>query len=235
MAEIADAVRALCSRSRIPLLVDADTGYGNAVNVYATVRTFESGGAAGVILEDQTWPKRCGHLAGKELISAPEMVAKVRAAVDARVSDGFLVVARTDAASLHGVDEAIRRANLYSAAGADMVFADALGSEPDIRSFARDTTAPCIVNMGLGLRGRETTPLVSPNRLADLGVDAVILPRLLTAAALRGMERAISAYGDSTGSRDEAADLVVSFEEIQGSVGLAEITDLETRYAVNGD
>ncbi len=140
------------------LQADADTGYGNAVNVHFTVRGFEAAGLAAVMIEDQVWPKRCGHMAGKEVIPAAEMVGKVRAAADARRDADFVIKARTDAAGPLGLNAAIDRLCMYAEAGADLLFADALLSEDDIAAVARAVPGPLSVNMGLGIRSRATTP-----------------------------------------------------------------------------
>ena len=225
-------VRALAATTSLPLIADADTGYGNAVNAYYTVQAFERAGVAGVMLEDQVWPKRCGHMAGKELIPAEEMVAKIRAAVDARRDPNFVIKARTDAAGPYGIEEAIRRANLYAEAGADLLFADAVLSKTDIEKFAKGTGKPVSVNMGFGIRTRSTTPLLSPKELQDLGVAAVIWPRLLTSAAIMGMKHAIEAGLESiaTGKPVDRPELCVGFEELNALMGLERIKAMEERY-----
>ncbi|HEY1328141.1 MAG TPA: isocitrate lyase/PEP mutase family protein, partial [Casimicrobiaceae bacterium] len=153
------AARAIVACSDLLLLADADTGYGNALNVYHTVRAFERAGVAGIMLEDQVWPKRCGHLRGKEVIGADEMVQKIRAAVDARADPDFVIKARTDVLATHGIDEAIARLDRYAQAGADLLFADAAMSVDDIAALARSVSKPLCVNMGFGIRRRSTTPL----------------------------------------------------------------------------
>src|SRR5437868_11097454 len=137
MEENVSGVRAIASCTDMLLLADADTGYGNAVNVWHTVRAFERAGAAGIMLEDQVWPKRCGHMKGKEVISAEEMVQKIRAAADARSDPDFVIKSRTDVLATHGVQEAIRRLNLYADAGAELLFADAAMSVEHIGLLAK--------------------------------------------------------------------------------------------------
>src|SRR5689334_17537861 len=171
--------RRLADCTDLLLRADADTGYGNAMSVYFATRAFEKAGVAALMFEDQVWPKRCGHMAGKACIPAEEMVQKVKAAVDARRDQDFCIVSRTDAAGPHGVDEAIRRLNLYAEAGADVMYADALMSKEDIAKVAKSVPKPLIVNMGLGMRSRKTTPLMSPKQLQDIGVAVVSYPRLL--------------------------------------------------------
>lgn len=164
-----EACRAIAACTDLPLTADADTGYGNAMSVFFTVRGFEDAGLCGVIIEDQVWPKRCGHMAGKEVIPADEMVQKVKAAVDARRDPNFVIRARTDAAGPLGVQAAIDRLCAYADAGADVLFADALLSAEDIELVAKSTPKPLLVNMGLGLRSRPTTPLIHPKKLQQIG------------------------------------------------------------------
>ncbi|ETW99733.1 MAG: hypothetical protein ETSY1_13905 [Candidatus Entotheonella factor] len=226
------AITRLAACCTLPLLADADTGYGNAVNVFHTARSFEQAGVAGLMIEDQTWPKRCGHMQGKEVISAEEMVEKLHAACDARRDKEFVVKARTDAFATHGLPEVIRRLTLYAEAGADLLFADALVSEPDIEVVAREVPKPLCVNMGFGIRTRSTTPLISPARLQALGVAVVIYPRLLTACAIRGMQHGLTALRDAmqTPTVVERPELAVSFEELNALVGFAELEARERRY-----
>lgn len=232
LAENVEGSRMIATCTDLLLIADADTGYGNAVNVYFTVRALEQAGVAGVMIEDQVWPKRCGHMAGKEVIPADEMVQKVRAACDAREDPHLVIKARTDAAGPLGLDEAIRRANLYAEAGADLLFADALLSAKDIERFCRSVSKPVAVNMGFGIRKRATTPLLSARELQDMGVAVVDVPRLLTAAAVTGMTRALEAFKESlaSGRVVERPDLLVSFEELNDLVGFSKVQELEQRY-----
>ena len=226
------AARAMTACSDLALLADADTGYGNAVNVYHTVRAFERAGVAGVMLEDQVWPKRCGHMKGKEVISAEEMVEKIRAAASARSDPDFVIKSRTDVLATHGVAEAIRRLNLYADSGADLLFADAALSAEDIETIARNVSKPLSVNMGFGIRQRSTTPLLSAAQLQALGVAVVIYPRMLTACALRGMENGLAHLRQSldTGEVVDRPEALVSFEELNAIMGMSHIEDLERRF-----
>lgn len=226
---IARALAAVCD---LPLIADADTGYGNAVNVHFTVRGFERAGLAGVMIEDQIWPKRCGHMKGKEVISAEEGAEKIRAAAEARHDPDFLIMSRTDALATHGLDEVIRRLNLYAEAGADLLFADAVLTVEHISAIVRNVPRPLCVNMGFGIRSRTTTPLLSARRLEELGVAVVIYPRLLTAACVQGMKNAIAALKESlrTGVVVDRPDLLVSFEELNELVGIKELERIEQRY-----
>jgi 2-methylisocitrate lyase-like PEP mutase family enzyme len=224
--------RALVACTGMALLADGDTGYGNAINVWHTVRAFERAGVGGVMLEDQVWPKRCGHMKGKEVISADEMVQKIHAAAEARIDPDFVLKSRTDVLATHGVKEAIRRLNLYAEAGADLLFADAATSVEDIATIARNVSKPMSVNMGFGIRQRSTTPLLSAAQLQELGVAAVIYPRLLTACALRGMQRGLAFLKESldTGKVVDRPDALVSFEELHEIMGIEEVEELEQRF-----
>ena len=236
LSENADHTRAITGAVDIPVWVDGDTGYGNAANVYHTVKTFARAGAAAVMIEDQKWPKRCGHMAGKDVIDFDEACAKIEAASEARdeFAPDLLIKARTDAAGTHDVDEAVRRLNAFAERGADIVFADALLSEDDIEQVGKGVTGAAVsVNMGFGIRDRPTTPLLSPTQLSDLGVDAVIYPRLITAAATMGMKKGLSALEDSVESEEpvERPELVVDWDEYMDIVGQPEHADLEERFA----
>ena len=216
------------------LQADADTGYGNALNVYFVVRAFEKAGMAAIMIEDQVWPKRCGHMAGKNVIPAEEMVQKIRAAVDARQDSGFVIKARTDAATPLGLDEAIRRLNLYAEAGADCLFADALRSKEDIEKVARSVPKPLSVNMGLGIRSRPTTPLIAPKQMEAMGVAQISYPRLLTTAALKGMMNAMAVFKSEVVDGNKVVDrpdLLVSFDELNELMGLDVLDELERRYS----
>jgi 2-methylisocitrate lyase-like PEP mutase family enzyme len=226
--------RALADCSEDLLLqADADTGYGNAVNVHFVVRGFEAAGMAAVMIEDQLWPKRCGHLEGKSVIPAEEMVDKVKSAVDARRDQNFVIKARTDAAGPLGINAAIDRMNLYAEAGADVLFADALLSEKDIGNAAKNVPKPLTVNMGLGLLSRGTTPLIHPKRLEEMGVAMVSYPRLMSTGAVRGMMNAMDALGEMIEDNEpvERPDLLVPFKELNKLVGIDYLDNLENRYA----
>jgi 2-methylisocitrate lyase-like PEP mutase family enzyme len=231
-AENLRASAALAAISSVPLSADGDTGYGNALNVYFTVQGFERAGLACLMIEDQVWPKRCGHMEGKRVISAEEAVEKIRAAAEARRDPDFVIKARTDATAIHGVGEAIRRLNLYAEAGADLLFADALLTAEDIATVARNVVKPLTVNMGFGIRQRPTTPLLSTRQLEDMGVKAVSFPRLLTAAAIQGMKNALAVLGQSIeeGRAIDRPDLLVSFDELNDLMGIGEIRALERSF-----
>lgn len=226
------ASAALAACSNLPLSADGDTGYGNAINVYFTIQGFERAGLACLMIEDQVSPKRCGHMAGKQVISAEEGVEKIRAAAEARRDPDFVIKARTDATAIHGVGEAIRRLNLYAEAGADMVFADALLSAEDIATVARNVSKPLAVNMGFGIRQRPTTPLLSARQLEDMGVKIASYPRMLTSAAIQGMKNALGVLNQSLAEERviDRPDLLVSFDELNNLMGLPRIKELEARF-----
>ena len=228
-----EACRAIAAFSGLPLIADGDTGYGNATTVHFTVRAFEAAGVAALMLEDQVWPKRCGHMDGKQVVSEAEMVQKIKAACDARIDDDFIIRARTDAAGPLGLNAAIDRLNAYAEAGADTVFADALLSAEDIEQVARNVPKPLTVNMGLGIRARPTTPLIHPAKLQAMGVAAVSYPRLLSTAAVRGMMNAMDAFKDMLGGTEavDRPDLLVGFDEINKLTGFDQLSDLDETYA----
>lgn len=224
--------RNIAAVTDMPLLADGDTGYGNAVNVHFATRAFESAGVAGIMFEDQVWPKRCGHMSGKEVIPLDEGVAKIRAARDACKDEDFVIMARTDTLATDGLEEVIRRLNAYADAGASLLFADALMTAEEIGAVVRDVNGPICVNMGFGIRSRSTTPLLSAPQLEDLGVAAVIYPRMLTSAALRGMQAAFDALAVSreSGVAEDRSDLQFSFEDLNSLVGFDDLKALEERY-----
>jgi len=215
----------------IPLTCDADNGYGNPLNVYHTIRLFEETGAAGVNIEDQLAPKRCGHMPGKEVIPLEEMVKKIEAACLARRDDAFVVVARTDAIAKEGIEGACARARAYARAGADMIFPDAVRGEDDVARIVDAAGIPVSINMGFGIRERPTTPIVPLPRLKALGVRRVSLPRMLPAAALRGMREALAVMKQSieTGVPANRPDLLVGIEEIWELMDFAGAQALEEK------
>ncbi len=197
--EFAEAAAILSRATSLPVLCDADTGFGEAVNVERTVRLYEEAGAAGLHLEDQRIPKRCGHLSGKALVDPATMVAKLRAATAARRDPDFVVVARTDARSVEGYDAAIDRARAYVEAGADMIFPEALESADEFADFARAVEAPLIANMTEFGRG----PLLDFSVLAGLGYRAVLYPLTPFRAAMKAAEATLISLRDRGTQRGE--------------------------------
>ena len=233
LLENVDACRHLARSVSIPLTADADTGYGNAVTVFHAVQYFEEAGVVGINLEDQVMPKRCGHMRGKEVISTAEMCKKIEAATRARKDPDFVINARTDSIATGGIDDAVRRAKAYAAAGADMIYPDAIRSEDDIRRIVEAVPdTPVNVNMGFGVRSRPTSPLIPLRRLKELGVARVSCPRMLTAAALSGMRNALEAmkHGMETGDAVERPDLAVGIEDITDLMGYPRIAELEQAF-----
>ncbi len=233
LAENEGQSKFIVEATSLPVIVDCDTGFGNALNVYETVRRMEKIGAAGVMIEDQQAPKRCGHMAGKSVISKAQMCQKVRAAVDAKQSDDFIILARTDADATMGTDEAISRLNAYADHGADLLFADALETEESISRVASETNGPVMVNMGYGIRERPTTPLLSAAEMEDMGVNLALYGRIVTGAAVNGMQAALEALVDSFGDEEQPRypDLTVSWEEYTDLLGLPAVQEQERRYA----
>lgn len=212
--EMTGAVRRMAGRLSVPLVADGDTGHGGVHNVARTVAEFERAGAAGVILEDQLSPKRCGHFGGKDVISAADMVAKVRAAVDARTDPDFVIIARTDAREGLGLTEAIRRARLYRRAGADVAFIEAPYGEDELEQIPRRVGGPVLVNMLTGGR----TANVSAPRLERWGYKIVVYPiesLMIAATAMRRLARSIL----EDGSVDRVRHEMIRFDELKELLG----------------
>jgi len=211
------ACRAMADSVAIPLMADADTGYGNAVTVFQVVRLFEDAGVVGINIEDQEFPKRCGHMQGKELIHPMEMAKKIEAAKKGQRDPDFIINARTDAIAVEGIEGAIRRARIYAEAGADMLFPDAVRGEDDIRRLCEAVPIPISINIGFGIRNRPTTPLIPVQRLRALGVRRVSVPRMLPAAAIRAMTESLRLLRHSieTGEVVDRPDLLASIDEIK--------------------
>jgi carboxyvinyl-carboxyphosphonate phosphorylmutase len=188
LTEMATHARHLATCVSLPLIADADTGYGNALNVVRTVREYERAGVAGLHIEDQVAPKKCGHIAGKQVIPTAEFCDKIRAAVEYRTDPDFVIIARTDARAVTGLEDAIERGNRYAEAGADVVFIEAPQTEDEIRRIAREVKAPLLANMV----GGGKTPAVKISELERLGFKIVIFPAVCMAAAVPAMERALN-------------------------------------------
>jgi len=232
LTENVEACRWIARSIAIPMMADADSGYGNPVTVHHTVQLFEDAGVVGINIEDQVSPKRCGHMRGKELIDAREAAKKIEAAVKAKRDPGFIINARTDSIAVEGIDGAIRRAKLYVAAGADMVYPDAIASEDQIRRFVESVGAPVSINMGFGIRSRPTTPLLSPRRLQELGVARASYARMLPAAAIMGMRRALEVFRDTADATTapDRPDMLASIEDITDLMGYSLIDQLESNF-----
>lgn len=225
LAEIAEHTARIRDAVEVPLLVDADTGFGNALNVYHTVRTLERAGADCIQLEDQVAPKRCGHFSGKAVISTEEAVSKIKAAADARRDADLLIMARTDAAAVHGFEAAIERAEQFAEAGADMLFVEAVTTEAEIRALPQRLNTPQLMNMVIGGK----TPIFGAQELAELGFSIVLYANAALQGAVMGMQKTLTVLRDEKQVL-ESSGLVAPFAERQRLVGKPEWDALEKRY-----
>ena len=227
MSEVAATLAAVKERVDLPVIVDADTGFGNALNVMRTVRLFERNGAAAIQIEDQTLPKRCGHLRGKTLVSKGEMVGKIKAALDARRDPATLIIARSDAIAVEGIEAALDRAEAYAQAGADVLFVEAPQSRDEMGRIVERLggQVPLLANMVNG----GTTPMLPSSRLHDLGFSVAIFPAagfLAAGAALETVYGDIKANGTTTG---RAA--LYDFGEFSRLIGFEQVWAFDRRYA----
>ncbi len=227
MTEVADVLALVADRVKVPVIVDADNGYGNALNVQRTIRTFERAGASAIQLEDQAFPKRCGHLDGKVLISTGEMCGKIEAACDARAGGETLIIARTDAIAVDGFEAALDRAEAYVEAGADVLFVEAPQSREDIEAIVTrfGSKVPLMANM---VEGGKTPPM-SASELQEIGYRIVIFPGGLVRAQARNARD----YFDSllgTGSNAAFRDRMVDFSGINKIIGTEDLLELGRRY-----
>lgn len=224
MSEMADAVRRMSARLSVPLIADGDTGYGDLHNVVRTVQSFAQAGASGIILEDQVSPKRCGHFEGKQVIPAGEMALKIKTAVYARPDPDFVIIARTDARELFGLEEAIRRVNLYAEAGADVCFVEAPLSVEELERIPREVPYPLLVNMLWGGK----TPILSVRELEQMGYKIVVCPiesLLVSAYALRELIQTFA----RDGRVDAMASRMMSFAEIKEVLEVEKYLSLRER------
>lgn len=225
LAEIADHTARIHDAVELPLIVDADTGFGNALNVRHTVRTLERAGADCIQFEDQVAPKRCGHFSGKEVIPTEEAVAKIKAAVDARQNADLLILARTDACAVHGFEAAIERAHKFGEAGADILFVEAVTTADEIRALPRRLVQPQLMNMVIGGK----TPIFSADELGGLGYGIVLYANAALQGAVAGMQKALTVLRDQR-RIDEDPALVAPFAERQRLVNKPLHDALERKY-----
>lgn len=225
LSDIAEQTRRIRDAVNMPLIVDADTGFGNAVNVYHSVRILEAAGANCIQLEDQLAPKRCGHFNGKQVISQQEAVDKIKSAVDARRDESCLIMARTDAAAVEGFEAAIDRANAYAEAGADILFVEAVTDKEQVAALPKRVQAPQLMNMVIGGK----TPIFSADELADLGFGIVLYANAALQGAVHGMQQALSTLRDEKALL-ESSGLVAPFAERQRLVNKSFWDDLENQY-----
>lgn len=225
LAEIADHTARIRDAVELPLIVDADTGFGNALNVYHTVRTLERAGADCIQLEDQVAPKRCGHFAGKEVISTEEAVNKIKAAVDARRDSDLMIMARTDAAATHCFEAAVERAQRFAEAGADILFVEAVTQAEEVRALPRRLSTPQLMNMVIGGK----TPILNADELGELGYGIVLYANAALQGAVMGMQKSLTVLRDGK-EVPESSGLVAPFAERQRLVGKPQWDALEKRY-----
>jgi len=230
LTEIANAVAAISDAVALPLVVDADTGFGNAVNVVRTVRVLERAGAAGLQIEDQVFPKKCGHFAGKAVIALDEMVQKVKAAVDARRDGDLQIIARTDASAVEGLDRAIGRAQAYIEAGADVAFVEAPTNLAELARIPREIAAPHVANIVFGGK----TPDPGRAELAKLGFSLVLYANAVLQAAVKAAWDVLFALRRD-GSLTGVADRIAAFEERQRIVQKPSWDALESKFRTPGD
>ena len=223
--EIADHTARIRDAVGVPLIVDADTGFGNALNVRHTVRVLERAGADCIQFEDQVAPKRCGHFSGKEVISTKEAVSKIKAAVDARQDADLLIMARTDAAATHGFEAAIERAQRFAEAGADILFVEAVTQADEVRALPTRLAQPQLMNMVIGGK----TPIFNAEQLGEMGYGIVLYANAALQGAVAGMQKALTVLRDEK-EVQESSGLVTPFAERQRLVGKPEWDALERKY-----
>jgi len=223
--EVVSAAQRICSVVDTPVIVDADTGYGNAINVIRTVQDLVRAGAAGMFLEDQIWPKRCGHMRGKQVIPLDEQLKKLRAAVEARENSDFFIVARTDSRQALGLDEAITRGLAFKEAGADAVFIEAPESKEEMKRISNQVPGPLVANM----LERGVTPLMGPKELNDLGFDLIVWPLAPLYSVAKSLTDVYTTLRRD-GSTLAILDRLMPFDEFNRIVGLEEKYALDTKY-----
>lgn len=223
--EMVDQGRSICAAVSIPVIGDGDTGYGNAVNVKRTVHGYAAAGFGGVMIEDQVWPKRCGHTRGKRVVSRNEALARIRAAVDARAEGAdIVIVARTDARATHGLDEAIDRARAFVDAGADVSFLEAPLDEAEMRAYCAAVPGAKMANM----LEQGDTPVLSPDRLEEMGYKIAAYPLTLMSAAMRAMQQALEAL-----AQGKTPAGLMDFADVRDIVGFSSYYAEEGRYATS--
>lgn len=226
--EMLDRARTICGSVHIPIIVDADTGYGNPLNVFRTVKQLVAAGAAGCFLEDQVWPKRCGHMRGKQVIDKDEYLQKIRAAVEARGNADFFIVARTDALAVMGMDEAIHRVVEARALGADGSFVEAPTSQEELSEIGRRSPRPNVANMIEGGR----TPVIETTILATMGFDIILYPLAGLFAAAQAIQEIYGHLANketTTGLRNT----LMNFQQFNGLIGVEEKHQLAERFGLD--
>jgi carboxyvinyl-carboxyphosphonate phosphorylmutase len=225
LTEVITHVRNIVEAVNIPVFADGDTGHGNVSNVIRTTREFEKAGVAGFFIEDQVFPKRCGHTEGKQVIPTEEMVLKIRAAVDARVDPDLVIMARTDSLAVYGIDESIERANKYHEAGADLIFIEAVTTEDEMRKSIREVNAPLMASM---IEGGKT-PILTVKELQDIGYSTVVYPlstMFVSAWAVKNLMEELHEKGTTASSMDK----MVLFDDFMKLVKLDKLRQIEDSY-----
>ena len=225
MTEMVTHAHNLAMAVNLPVIADADTGYGNALNATRTVKEYETAGVAAIHIEDQVAPKKCGHFEGKQVISQIEMVGKLKAALDARTDPDFVIIARTDSRAVLGLDAAIERALAYVKAGADAIFVEAPQSLAELETIARSIRAPLLVNMDEGTK----TPLLTVQKLGKMGFKIVIFPRSAPCAAAKTIQELMLLL-KQTGTTKGFSDRLVTFEGRNLITGLDKYREMEKKY-----
>jgi 2,3-dimethylmalate lyase len=227
VVEMADNAARIADASDLPLISDADTGYGGPINVQRTVRMFEKAGAAAIHIEDQTWPKRCGHLSGKTLVPMEEMQAKIRAACDARVDQDFVIIARTDAIAVDGLEAALERAEAYAEVGADMIFVESPRTPEELAAPPMRLKVPNLFNMA----SSGKTPFLPKEELEALGYKLAIYPNFAMLCAVPVVQHYLSEL-KTQGTVAHLVNQMASFRELFEIAGMADVRELEAKYAV---
>jgi len=226
--ETVENARRICRAVNVPVIVDADTGYGNALSVWKLVKELEAAGASGIFLEDQRWPKRCGHMQGKEVVRKEEYAEKLQAALDARKSKDFIIVARTDARAVEGLDKAIERGLYYKDIGADVIFVEAPKTIKEMKKIGKSIKAPLVANMIEG----GATPISSASALSKMGFKIVLYPLSVLFANTFASLQILNELKRS-GTTTKLNKNLVSFDEFNNIVELAEFRKLEKRYDIS--
>lgn len=225
LTEMVDCAWRIADATDLPVLCDGDTGHGNVTNIVRSMKQFEKAGIASIFFEDQVSPKRCGHMSGKDVVPADEFVAKIHAAVDARVDQDLMIMARTDALGVRGIDEAIERIHRYLEAGADCAFVEAPKTVDQMRRLTREIEAPMLANMVPG----GVTPILSARQLQEIGFAIAIYPNVITYAYARTATGVLSEL-IRTGTIAGLEDHMIEFDEFNKLVGLSEIRAIETKF-----
>ena len=222
-SEMAEQVRNICNVTSIPIIFDGDTGYGNAVNVYRTVRGFADAGAAAIMIEDQKWPKKCGHTKGKDVVELGEANSRIKAAVDASKMNNkdILVMARTDAIATRGLDDAIKRMQKFSELGADILFVEAIKSKEDMKRVIKEVPGHHMINL---IEDGET-PLLEMNELEDIGFKIAVFPLTLMSASVKIMQESLKNMKNKTYNTN-----VSKFSDLRDIVGFNEYYEIEDKY-----